>query len=185
MKKIVFFSVAFVSILFASAFTIQKYFNWKIDNEKAEVKFIMEAHGQDLIGSFKSANGEIFFDEKNLPKSFITCKIKVSDINTGIDGRDKHLQDKDWFNAKQFPLITYQSDTVVTENGQYRVDGKMSIKGTTKPTSIPFTFEKTEAGGIFKGVFTMKLSDFDIPKADDADKDELTVRLNIPVKAAN
>jgi polyisoprenoid-binding protein YceI len=68
MKKI--FSIVFVSavVLASSAYTYQAVLNWKIDNEKAEVKFTMQAHGQELIGSFKGVKGDINFDDKDLTK---------------------------------------------------------------------------------------------------------------------
>ncbi len=182
MKKIIIYSGISIFFLSASAFTYQKYLNWKIDSETADVKFKMQAHGSELIGNFKTAKGDIIFDEINLSKASIKCEIKVSDINTGNDMRDNHLLSKNWFNAKEFPLITFVSDSVYKNNSQFITTGKLTVKGIAKPATIPFSFTAITDGGLFTGQFKLSMNDFDVPKADDTDSDEITVLLNIPVK---
>lgn len=70
----------------------------------------MRAHGQELIGNFKGAKGEIKFDEKDLANSSLNCTIDISTVNTGIGGRDKHLQAKGFFDAEAaFPVSRFNS----------------------------------------------------------------------------
>ena len=112
MKKFFFYSVAAATILIGSAFTIQQIINWKIDNEKAQVKFTMQAHGQELIGSFKGVKGEVKFDEKDLAGSSFNCSIDVANINTGVTERDGHLQGEKWFDAANHPAINFTSSKI-------------------------------------------------------------------------
>jgi polyisoprenoid-binding protein YceI len=69
MKKVVFILSAAMVMLVTSAYTIQAIINWKIENEKAQVKFKMQAHGQELIGSFTGVKGDVKFDAADLANS--------------------------------------------------------------------------------------------------------------------
>jgi polyisoprenoid-binding protein YceI len=181
MKKVAFIlSAAFVMLL-ASAYTIQAIINWKILSEKAQVKFKMQAHGQELIGSFTGAKGDVKFDAADLANSSFNCTIDISTISTGMEQRDGHLQGKGWFDAAQFPAITFTSSKIEKTTDGYTATGKLSMKGASADQAIPFTFEGTGDAGTFKGSFTIKRSAFGVGKTDGDISDEVTIMLEIPV----
>ncbi len=181
-KSALILSAAFV-MLFASAYTIQAIINWKILSEKAQVKFKMQAHGQELIGSFTGAKGEIKFDGADLANSSFNCSIDISTINTGMEQRNGHLQGKGWFDAAQFPTINFTSSKIEKTAEGYAASGKLSMKGASADQVIPFSFEAPAGtdGGTFKGSFTMKRSAFGVGKTDGDISDEVTIMLEIPV----
>jgi polyisoprenoid-binding protein YceI len=183
MKKVaLILSAAFV-MLFASAYTIQAIINWKILSEKAQVKFKMQAHGQELIGSFTGAKGDIKFDAADLSNSSFNCSIDVSTVNTGMEQRNGHLQGKGWFNATEFPTINFTSSKIEKTADGYTATGKLSMKGASADQAIAFTFDAPAGtdGGTFKGNFTMKRSSFGVGKTDGDISDEVTIMLEIPV----
>jgi polyisoprenoid-binding protein YceI len=183
MKKVaLIISAAFV-MLFASAYTIQAIINWKILSEKAQVKFKMQAHGQELIGSFTGTKGDVKFDAADLANSSFNCSIDVSTVNTGMEQRNGHLQGKGWFDAAQFPAITFTSSKIEKATDGYTATGKLSMKGTSADQVIAFTFDNPAGtdGGTFKGSFTMKRSAFGVGKTDGDISDEVTIMLEIPV----
>lgn len=182
MKKVFFILSAALVTLVASAYTIQAIINWQILSDKAQVKFKMEAHGQDLIGSFTGAKGDVKFDAANLGASSFNCSIDVATINTGVEQRNGHLQAKGWFNAAEFPTINFTSSKIEKAADGYNAVGKLSMKGVSKDVVIPFTFESSAVdAGTFKGSFTIKRGDFGVGKTDGDIGNEVIIMLEIPV----
>ena len=88
---------------------------------------------------------------------------------THVAKRDNHLKSPDFFNAKQFPNITFES-TAVKKTGAhtYRVTGKVTLHGVTKPIAVNLVRNRTgkgPMGHIHTGVdmtFKVKRSDFNM-----------------------
>ena len=185
MKRIAAVLLASVIVLIGSAYTIQAIINWKIDSEKAMVKFSLTAHGQELIGNFKGAKGVIKFDENDLANSSIDCTIDMSTINTGIDARDKHLQSKSFFAVASSPVGKFTSTRIEKTATGYTATGKFMLRETTKEISVPFVYEGTKTEGKFKGSFSIKRSDYGIGQPDEDIGDDVTITLDIPVSIIN
>lgn len=185
MKKIFSRFIIGIGSLLCFSFTFQAYLNWKIDGEKAMVKFSMKAHGQELIGNFKGAEGNIRFNVDDLANATLNCDIDVSTINTGIPDRDKHLLAKDFFDAKNAPKANFTSTSFEKTQEGYSVTGKLTIKATTLEIKIPFVFTGSADAGLFKGAFPIKRSDFKIGDEDEDISDKVTIMLEIPVTKAD
>jgi len=185
MKRIAAVLLASVIVLIGSAYTIQAIINWKIDSEKAMVKFSLTAHGQELIGNFKGAKGVIKFDENDLANSSIDCTIDISTINTGIEARDKHLQAKGFFSAGTSPVGKFTSTKIEKTASGYTATGKFMLKETTKDIQYRFVYEGTKTEGKFKGSFSIKRSEYSIGQPDDDIGDDVTITLDIPVSIIN
>lgn len=181
MKKMLRFISLALIISTGSAFIIQSVINWTIENEKAAVKFTLQAHGQELNGSFKGVKGEVKFDSTDLANSSFNCNIEVSTINTGVSTRDGHLQGASWFDAANYPTINFTSGSIVAVPNGYEARGKLSAKGISKDISIPFTFISDGKTGTFKGSFTMNRQDFKIGKPGDDPGNDILVNLEVPV----
>lgn len=66
----------------------------------------------------------------------VEVALDVEKLNTFNEARDKHLKGPDFFNAKQFPQMTFKStESKKTEDG-YSLSGDLTIKGTTKPITV-------------------------------------------------
>ncbi len=64
----------------------------------------------------------------------------VASIDTGESNRDGHLQSPEFFDAQQYPQITFETTaTELTGNGQITLVGEITIKGTTKPIELTGT----------------------------------------------
>ncbi len=185
MKKLSAIILGSLAFLVTSAYTIQAVVNWKIDNEKSQVKFVIQAHGQELIGSFKGVKGDVKFDPTDLANSSFKCDIDVATISTGNEKRDGHLQGAGWFDATGFPSINFTSSKISVVPEGYLAEGTVAAKGVTKSVAIPFTFTGDQATGTFKGSFKFKRSDFGIGKVEGEVGDDVTVNLEVPVNKAD
>ncbi len=90
-------------------------------------------------GYFREFSGTVFYDEKDIAKSTISGKIKVSSINTDNEKRDEHLRSADFFNAEQYPDITYVSKKIVKQDKGLAAIGDLTIRGVTKEIRLDFS----------------------------------------------
>ncbi len=89
-----------------------------------------------LQGRFDQTSGTITLDRAAKTGS-VSISIASDSISTGYIKRDEDLESPDFFNAAEFPAITYKS-TAVHFNGDTpsSVDGNLTIMGVTKPVTL-------------------------------------------------
>jgi polyisoprenoid-binding protein YceI len=111
---------------------------WKIDPSHSAVRFsvrhlmISKVHGQ-----FTSWTGEIQLDDADLARSSVKVEIDAGSIHTNEEKRDAHLRSADFFDAEQFPKLTFVSKSVLAEGGKVtQVIGDLTIHGVTKQVTL-------------------------------------------------
>jgi polyisoprenoid-binding protein YceI len=92
-------------------------------------------------GSFNEFEGSVTVAD-SLADSTASLVIKVDSIDTRNEQRDGHLRGNDFLDIATFPEITFSSTSVeVVDEATLRVTGDLTIKGTTKPVTIDFSYE--------------------------------------------
>ncbi len=92
-----------------------------------------------LHGQFNQTAGKITMDrEKNL--GAVDATIQVNSLDTGNAKRDEDLLAAPFFDAAQYPTMTYKS-TKVTYPGKDHatVEGNLTLRGVTKPVTLHVT----------------------------------------------
>ena len=92
-----------------------------------------------VSGRFKDFTGTIKYDDKDVTKSSVEFSAKVTSIDTGVEGRDRHLRTADFFEVEKFPEMTFKSTRVERKGKSYILHGDLTLKGVTKPVALPFT----------------------------------------------
>ncbi len=176
MKKLI-YPVSAALLLVISAFTGIKFQDWKISDDYA-IKFTSD----DPSGVFRGLKGTVNFDEANLAASKFDVSVDVSTINTGNGMKNTHAKSEKWFDAAKYPSITFTSKEITKTADGYQAKGDLQIHGVTKELMIPFTFQKTDKGGVFASSFDINRMDFNINTAEPAHgASVLKVDLSIPV----
>jgi polyisoprenoid-binding protein YceI len=179
MKRVI-YPVAALLIIMASAFTFIQAQNWKIGDDYS-IKFT----SPDPSGIFKGLKGTIVFDEKNLASSKFDVSIDVATINTGNGMKNTHAKSAMWFDAEKYPSITFTSSAITAASTGYEAKGTLEIHGVKKDFTLPFTFEKNDAGGVFKSAFDINRLDFNINAAEPAHgASVLKMEITVPVTKA-
>jgi polyisoprenoid-binding protein YceI len=115
---------------------------------------IMHLGLANQYGRFNDLSGTVVVDEKNPANSKVEVTIKTASVDTKNEKRDEHLRSPDFFNAKQFPNLTFKSTKVeAAGKDTYKVTGNLTLRGVTKP--ITFTFKKNGEGKDPWGNFRM------------------------------
>lgn len=137
---------------------------WKVVPETSSVSFTGAQQGTKFNGRFGTFTAHITLDAKDPTKGSIAGTVQVDSVNTRDHDRDSQLLEKDWFNAKEFPEAKFQSEKIEkAADGSYQATGKLTLKGTTKPALMTFTFGTPPSGGASSAQFagTMKINRFD------------------------
>ena len=131
----------------------------KPDYTKSAVTFKIKNASINVDGAFKTFEVQIDYNEAVQAPSSIKATINTESIDTGIEGRDKHLRKEDYFNVAAFPSITFVSAQVLkTTSGSFIAEGKLTIKGVAKDIKIPFTY----TNGVFEGTLKINRLDYGV-----------------------
>ena len=90
-------------------------------------------------GRFNDFSGRITLDDADVSKSTVEFQVKTESVDTGNAKRDQHLRSPDFFNAKQFPVITFKSTEVSEKAGKenvLEVTGEFNLHGVKKSITI-------------------------------------------------
>ncbi len=116
-------------------------------------------------GRFNDVQGGLAL-EGGVPRE-IDVTVSVDSVDTANAKRDEHLKGPDFFNAKQFPAITFQSTKVTQlDDTHYDVEGELTLHGVKE--NVRIRLEKTGSGRTpmtgpvvgFAAKFKIKRSDF-------------------------
>ena len=146
----------------------------------------------EVPGSFTDYTGTIVYDAADVTKSSVEFAAKMASVNTGVEGRDKHLRTADFFEVEKFPEMTFKSTRVEKKSpNQFVAHGDFTLKGVTKQIALPFTvngYLKDQRGNTKIGVSavtTINRRDYNItygntlPNGALALADDVTVNLQI------
>lgn len=90
-------------------------------------------------GRFDSFEGSFWLDPSDVENSRISVTVETESVNSGHEGRDKHLRNADFFDSKQFPRATFESRSVRRVDGDtVSVSGDLTLRGVTKPVTVEF-----------------------------------------------
>jgi polyisoprenoid-binding protein YceI len=113
--------------------------DYRMDVAHSVIGFSIRHNELTLVtGRFKNFEGTIHYDT-DVTKSSVEFKAKVESIDTGVEGRDKHLRTADFFEVEKYPEMTFKSTRVEARGKTYILHGDLTLKGVTKPVALPFT----------------------------------------------
>ncbi|WAL63507.1 YceI family protein [Amycolatopsis cynarae] len=120
---------------------------WVIDGTHSDVTFTVRHLGVSKVrGRFDQVETTIVTAEK-LTDSTVTATIHATSIDTNNEQRDAHVRAGDFLDVEQFPTITFTSTAVRAEDGEYFIDGELTLHGVTKPVTLA-----AELGGFGNGM---------------------------------
>ena len=113
---------------------------WAVDKAASKVAFSSSFDGGPFTGSFRRWDATIRFDQANLAGSLAVVTFDMTSAVTGDAGRDEALPLDDWFAARRFPKATFTARSFEALGGnRYQAVGGLTIRGVTKPLTLPFT----------------------------------------------
>lgn len=143
---------------------------WSLDKAHASLEFGVWHLGlSEVKGRFTDFDIKITGGEKSdFSDISVTMTAKTESINTGDEGRDKHLKSADFFNTEVYKEISFKSTAVKSAGkGKLNVTGDLTFNGVTKSVTlsaepkaaIDHPYTKKKAAG-FKVTGKIKRTDF-------------------------
>lgn len=121
---------------------------WKLDPVHSSAGFsVRHLVISNVTGRFDDFSGQLNFDGTDLSSGSVEVAIKTASVNTANEGRDDHLRNDDFFNAEEYPEMTFKSTAVKNVNGnKFDLEGNLTIRGTTRPVVFNCEFIGTAKG---------------------------------------
>jgi polyisoprenoid-binding protein YceI len=120
---------------------------WAVDPTHSEIGFkVKHLMFTNVSGKFTSFDASVTTEGDDFDTAVFEFSADVDSINTNNTDRDNHLKTGDFFDAEQFPKLTFKSTSFEKESeGEYTLTGEMTLHGVTKPVTL-----NVEYGGLQK-----------------------------------
>lgn len=115
---------------------------WNFDPAHSTISFsVRHMMVTTVRGTFSDFSGTLNFDAANPAASSVEANINIASVNTGVADRDNHLRSADFFDAANFPTMTFKSTGLtLSDDSNGVLVGELTIHGTTKTVSINVEF---------------------------------------------
>ncbi len=132
---------------------------WNIDIGHSEVGFkVKHLMVSTVRGMFNTFEGSITAEDETFNSASISFTADVASLTTHNAARDGHIHSPDFFDAAQFPKISFVSTKVEAgADGKLAIIGDLTMKGVTKSISLSGAFT-----GIATGVDGIRFAAFEI-----------------------
>ncbi len=160
--------------------------SYKIDPVHTSVVFRIKHAGVSYFyGRFNKVAGSFAFDKADPKKAGFDVRIRADSVDTNDRKRDQHLKSPDFFNAKEFPTISFKSRSVESADSEsLRVTGDLSLHGVTKSITVEMKHVGSTSGPRgakcgFEATFTISRSEFGITYGAGALGDDVTLMVGL------
>ena len=107
---------------------------WVIDPAHSEINFSARHMMISTVrGRFEKFSGTVNFDQAAPARTTVDVQIEAASVNTKEAKRDGHLKSPDFFDAANYPYLTFKSKRVNVVDSQHaRLVGDLTIRNVTK-----------------------------------------------------
>ena len=166
-RTFLFSSVLLLAAWFVGAPAAAKVRSFMVDAKTSKVGFTAHTSMFDVDGSFKKWNADVSYDPSDLSTAKFTVRIQTKSVDTGIEKRDEHLVEEDFFASNRYPAATFRSTGVkVRSPGKLEIQGVFTLRGKSKPLTFPAIYRWKEKDGgralRISGSVQITRQDFDV-----------------------
>src|SRR6267154_2820387 len=137
-----------------------------------------------IKGTFDKWNASMKFSSTDVRSGVLDIEIQADSVNTGSGLKNNKLKGKDFFNAKDSPIISFKSTKVVqTGPNTFELEGDFTIRGVTKAEKLTLTDNgKGSASGSIDGTMAFDRKDYGMNKGIPFIKIANRVEVNVSLK---
>jgi polyisoprenoid-binding protein YceI len=125
-------------LLLASGAIQAQTVSWRIDPQHSSAQFSVKHMMISTVrGQFGGVKGTILYDPKNPTAATVEATIDCSTVNTGEPKRDADMKTAQFFDVKNYPVMTFKSTRVEPAGaGKLKVTGNLTINTITRPVVL-------------------------------------------------
>lgn len=111
---------------------------WVLDPTHSEAHFkVKHLVISTVTGSFQTFEGTAVTEGDDFENAQVNFSIDAASISTNQEQRDGHLKSADFFDAEQYPKITFKSTSFKkVDDENYKLEGDLTVKDVTKPVTL-------------------------------------------------
>ena len=156
----------------------------QVDTSKSTVTATSKQMNVPVDGTFRKFTAQLVFDPARPTAGSAQLSIDTASYDLGDQSYNQQVRGKDWFDSAQFPNATFVSSSIAPAGGsQFKVSGKLTIKGKSENVTVPVSVTQQGAVQTFDGTLPIKRSQFDIGTGEWKDTsvvaDEVLIRFHI------
>ncbi|TKC91053.1 YceI family protein [Trinickia terrae] len=153
----------------------------QVDMAKSTVTAVSKQMNVPVEGTFKKFSAQVSFDPAKPAAGSAQITVDVGSYDLGDPSYNEQVAGKEWFDAKTYPTATFVSSAIAPSGGnQFKVTGKLTIKGKSQTITVPVTVAQQGATQTFDGTLPIKRLQFDIGTGEW--KDTSTVADDVSIK---
>jgi polyisoprenoid-binding protein YceI len=129
----------------AATSTLTPTGTWNVDPSHSTIGFAVKHMGIATVrGEFDEFAGTVEVGEDPASaRAFGT--VQTTSVNTNEEQRDGHLRSPDFFDAEQFPELTYESTRIESlDEETFRITGNLTIHGETREVTLHAAVQGTD-----------------------------------------
>jgi polyisoprenoid-binding protein YceI len=131
--------------------------NYILDPMHSEITFkVKHLMITNVTGSFQNFSASMTAASEDFSDAAISFEAAIASISTGNEQRDTHLKSEEFFDATNFPTLSFVSSSLTKKAGSnYTLTGNLTLKGITKEVTLDVEFggTMTDFYGQFKAGF--------------------------------
>lgn len=111
---------------------------WAIDPTHTEIGFkVKHMMFTNVSGKFNAFDATIENDDDHFETSKINFSAEINSVDTNNLDRDNHLRSADFFDAENFPKLSFESTEIKKiSEGEFKIIGDLTIKDVTKSVQL-------------------------------------------------
>jgi len=134
---------------------------WTVDPASSHLGFVGTWEGTPFEGVFHQFQADIDFDPGSLESSRFDVRVAVGSADTQSSDRDAELVGPTWLGAQAHPEARFDTTGFRTVGpGRYVAQGTLTLKGISRPLSLPFTWHSQGQGAMLDTEVVLRRTDF-------------------------
>jgi polyisoprenoid-binding protein YceI len=154
--------------------------NWSIDDARSKIGFQYQAMGATLDGEFPQFMADIELDPAKPDQAQITLDVTTAKTDAGNPDATAEVGSPLFFDSRRYPTARFASSRIQPQgNGRFLVEGKLSVKGITRPAGIPVMLKTEGKNQRLTGTFKLNRLDYRIGEGMWADTSALANEVKV------
>ena len=125
--------------------------------------------GTSFDGSFRQSHAAISYDPAQLAQSKFDVEVTMASVAVSDKDQQSALPGKDFFDVAQYSTAHFVTTGFRQAGGKVIADGKLTLRGVTKPVSLAVDFKPQGKGATLDVDGTLKRLDFGVGGGEYAD----------------
>jgi polyisoprenoid-binding protein YceI len=111
---------------------------YQIDPTHSEIQFkVKHMMITNVTGQFNKFSATLVSDAPDFSDAKISFEADTDSVNTSNEQRDGHLKSDDFFNAAQYPKLSFESTSFTKlDDEKYALKGNLTIRNITKEVTL-------------------------------------------------